>query len=285
MQKKLLCMYFFLFFCFQTSCMTLDFCVNVFDNIAVTLDYKSHMRFFMTCKNFYEISTKYPHLDDYTNAMVHCARKNDVKNFNLLIKHEGPINKKNRQHIENFFNRFPPKMSTIDLYGKIYNKENAYDFNIGVMYYVFKNNKLVFDFLLKQEYIYTFNPWPMSDLQLAALSNNLAYVKVLLKFNQDLVDRNFQGDSGITPLCSAFMLRQFKMVKLLLADPYVDINRQNGSGDTLLHLVVKKENREILKLLVANPKLNYTIKNNDGRTAYDYAEDLYIKSLLSWYSF
>lgn len=253
---------------------------DVMNGIVAPLDYKSHMCFLMASKGLYSFVATYPQPDDYTKKMINYARNKNIENFNFSIKHEGPRNKKNRQDIEKFFKiYYPPEDLTINVYGEIYSEKNSY--HLGIMYHIFNTNKAAFKLLLEQGYKHNFNAWQGADLQHAAMDNNFVYIKVLLGFNHILVDRNFQGEMNGTALYWAFAFERFRMVKLLLTDPYVDVNTKNASGDTLLHVVVRKKNSEILKLLLAHPRINEAIKNNYGHTAYDYATDPRIKALLT----
>jgi len=246
---------------------------EVVNDCMGNLDYKSNMRLIMTCKRLYThyvakndvLFTKhYLNESAYTDAMIHFARKEDTKKIELLMAHEGPINKKNREDVQGYLK----SDLIVDIYKKKYNSDDKFlDEKIRDLCI---NHNAFLKLILKQGYKYDFNTlneYDNTKLRRAAfITNDIAYVKSLLLLDQSLVDRNIQDKYGCTALYDAVEEKNVRMVQLFLTDPYVDCNIQNKYGCTALYRAVEKDKIEAIKFFLADPKVDRNITDNRGDT-------------------
>lgn len=170
--------------------------------ISAELDNKAYMRLLMTCKKFYAPCLGCLNPDDHTHAMIGYARDKDEKKFNDLMKNEGPINKRNRESIEKFFNNLEDtkQWSTIDIYGQVYAKSDLFPFSGCDIKVLAKNWIPVAQLIHKQGYDFNHGD---SDgrtiLHKFAMENDFDWAEVLLSDDYFLVDPNISDDDYLTP--------------------------------------------------------------------------------------
>eukprot|EP01029_Cantina_marsupialis_P000361 TRINITY_DN102926_c0_g1_i1.p1 TRINITY_DN102926_c0_g1~~TRINITY_DN102926_c0_g1_i1.p1 ORF type:complete len:269 (+),score=74.12 TRINITY_DN102926_c0_g1_i1:197-1003(+) len=108
-----------------------------------------------------------------------------------------------------------------------------------------------------------------SNLSEAVATNNIKLVQKILSDNPGTV--NHPGPDGTTPLCSAAMWGNDKMVALLLEAKGVNPNAQNRRTNwTALHAATFQEHGKIVHMLLM-AGCYPTVKDHKGRTPVDYA--------------
>lgn len=282
----------------------------------VNLDYKSNIQFIRTSTALYQsykdkdelFTDHYLPSDYYNSAMIFFARKGDIKKFNLLMQHEGPINKKNREDIRSYF-EIQNAQQLVDIYKRKYDEKNIYDQEkeLTINPYHIPNNIAILQLLIQQgynPYVPGYKNWSVCNhavyekriktlkfvstyshldpnfqddegkslLHETADKFNLRFLQFLLA--DPRVDRNIQDRYGrsIMHYCSSRSLDGMLFLKSILADPLVDINAQDKDGLTALHWCARQQNKdkEMIKTLLNQPKLDQHIKDNDGKTAMHY---------------
>lgn len=307
MIKIFVCCLFFVFF--QSLCMTeqqnLDdirkIPIEIIDKCMEELDWQSHMHFLLTCKKFYSKWMTYSHPNDYTKAMVNCARdyfkeanenkkKQINETFNSLIKGEGPRNKKDRQYIENFFKKIKitEQWKTIDIYGQIYKDKNLFWFPKHDIKQIITEHTAIARLIFNQGYKHNLNDLDdrgYSKLRNAICFEKIDYVKALISL-EGIVNLNIQNKiDGEIPLHSAVFRNDYNVVKFLLACPTIDPNIQNKYMWTpLRYAVIHKASHRIIKLLCEDGRVNPNISDKYGFTPYSEAKNAKIKKILGKYT-
>lgn len=243
-------------------------------NCMSNLDYKSNMCLIMTCKELYQkyvncsdiLFTKH-HLQqsDYMDAMIYFSRKKDKEKVELLIRNEGPYNKKDREDICNFLHCSNSTNEIMSAY------EERYDNNRI-------DNKHLKEILMNCDALFRLrcqqgcdvNVWDECGWTLfddAMIDNDAHFLRRLLLIEASFLDRNIKNKMSIRALSFGFLLKRTELLKLLLADPYINYNIQDDEGYTVLHEAVLLQRTELLKFLLSDPSVNRNIQNNYGRTA------------------
>lgn len=104
----------------------------------------------------------------------------------------------------------------------------------------------------------------------ACEAGNSELVKILLTYN---INHN-KNEKGITPICIAYQLKHFNIVKLLLESEVIDINPRENAPVSLLHLACSgpHHDSELFKNILKKTS-NLVYKNQAGKTALDLSID------------
>lgn len=175
--------------------------------------------------------------DNHENIPLHYAiMYKNIKITKLLLEHGSNVDKKDS------------------------NGNNALIFTIQ------NGNDEIFDEIIRYvKNINMINNIGENALHIAINYNRMHMITKLLETNIDvnITDKQTQ----LSPLMYSIILKNNKIIKLLLLNKNIDVNNQDYLGNTALHYACLESNYDACKLLIENPNLNYNLYNEKSMLA------------------